>query len=253
MEFKNWLSEYGTATDLDNADSSKDIIEKQIIIDEYILDIKTFMLDNSIEIDWTMEDYGKLFTFWGFEDLDRTNVGAVFTSIAAEFARNIDQKNTFSIENLFDIIINVETYISFLNQRMTAFSLDSADVSQLSETNRNRVLNLVAVYDFIFELFENSEFQKKMNVIFVDNKSSTYAWYNANLDGEGAKEWIKQAMPINACLELINFVETFVMTVFSSFDPKLSAAYVMNLIYCIRSEICYNIYNNKNHNIKNNF
>ena len=241
MEFKNWLSEYGTGIDLDNADSSKDSSETQIIIDEYILDIKTFILDNSIEIDWTMEVYGKLFTFWGFEDLDRTNVGAVYTSIAAEFARNIDQKNNFSIENLFDIIINVETYVSFLNQRMTAFGLDSNNLSQLNEKNRYRVLDLGAVYDFIFELFENSEFQTKMKVIFADNKSSTYAWYNENLGGEGAKEWLKQAMPINACLELINFVETFVMTAFSSFDPKLSAAYVMNLIHCIRSEICYNI------------
>ena len=243
MEFDNWLNEYGTTIDLDNADSSKDdnIVETQLILAEYILDITTFILDNSIEIDWTMDDYGKLFAFWGSGDLDRTNVGAVYTSIATELARNIDQKNNFSVENLFDIIINVETYISFLNQRMTAFGLDSDNLFQLSEKNRNKVLDMDAVYDFIFELFENSEFQKKINVIFADNKSSTYAWYNENLDGEGAKEWIKQAMPINACLELINFVETFVMTAFSNFDPKLSAAFVINLIYCIRSEKYYNI------------
>ena len=231
------MREFGTEEDLNNADlsnASNNEDNSEPDFAEYVLDIETFLLDNSIEIDWTAENYGKLFTIWGHQDLDRTNMESVYNTIASVFARNVDQKANFILENLFDVITNVDTYLEILNKRMTAFGIDSDKLFQINEMNRNQLLDLDPVYDFIFTLFENFEFQKKLNVFIKNNNSASIGWYKENLADKGAKDWIHQAMPINACSELINFFNAEVMTTFRDFGHEWNMPFVMNLLNCIR-------------------
>ena len=263
------MQEFGLEKNLNNADSESEsdidtqneTITAEInnedvseLITEYVLDIETYILDNSIEIDWTNENFEKLFMLWGFEDLDRNNVGSVYNTIANAFVWNINQQSGLTFENFFDIFINVDDFISLVNKRMAAFGFDPDNLLQVdaflngsestSENNRKKLLDFGSVYHYMFQFFKDIEFQDKLAFLVnqygssVGNEDTTIIkWYNDNLANGGAEEWIQQAKPINAFLELLEFFNNAILTELENSGVEWSAAFAMNFIHCIRLDL----------------
>ena len=219
-------------------------------IEEYVVAIQNYITEYSIEIDWNTENFGKLFMVWNFPDVDLSNLGSVYNAIANAWAWNVSMKTGVSLEMFFDLFINVDTYVDFIYQRMTAFGVNVDNEFEIStflsdEKNRNRVLTMKAVDEFVFGFFKNPEFVNKLNVFVGDFDLSVFGegwsianWFNANFGNWDQEGWTYPS--ITASLELFNFFNQVVMLPFIDAGLDWSAAFVMNFINCARFEFYSN-------------
>ena len=218
-------------------------------IAEYVVAIGNYITENSIEIDWTNENFGKLFVFWGFSDLDLTDVDAVYNAIANAWAWNVSMNTGVTLDMFFDIFLNVDTYIMLTNKRMAAFGVDidnefEVGVFLSDEKNRNRILDMKAADEFVFGFFKNDEFVNKLNVFSTDFDFNAIEglgagwslanWFDTNLANWGQEGWTYPSL--NVSMELLAFFEQIVMVPFKAANLDWSTAFVMNFINCARFE-----------------
>lgn len=213
-------------------------------IAEYVVAIGNYMTENAIEIDWTNENFGKLFMVWGFPKLDLTDVDAVYNAIANAWAWNVSMKTGASLDMFFDLFINVDTYVDFIFKRMAAFGVNIDNAFEVGvflsdEKNQNRLLDMKAIDGFVMSFFKDPEFVNKLAAFVGTFDLSVYGegwsianWFNANFANWDQEGWTYPS--ITASLELFNFFNDVVMLQFAGLD--WSAAFVMNLINCARFE-----------------
>lgn len=212
-------------------------------IAEYVVAIGSYITENSIEIDWTNANFGKLFMVWGFPDLELTDVDAVYNAIANAWAWNVSMKTGVSLEMFFDLFLNVDTYVDFIFQRMAAFGVNVDNAFEVEfflsdEKNQNRLLDMKAVDEFVFGFIKNPEFRNKLNVFVGDFDLSLFGegwslanWFDTNFANSDQEGWF---LSTAVSLELLNFFNQVVMRSFTAAGLDWSAAFVMNFINCAR-------------------
>ena len=218
-------------------------------IAEYVVAIGNYITENSIEIDWTNENFGKLFVFWGFSDLDLTDVDAVYNAIANAWAWNVSMNTGASLDMFFDIFLNVDTYIKFIYKRMTAFGVDFNNAFEVGvflsdEKNQNKVLDMKAVDEFVFGFFKDSEFLNKLNVFStgidlgaIEGLGAGWSlqnWFDTNFANWDQEGWTYPSLSVR--FELFNFFEQVVMLPFEAAGLDWSFGFVLNFINCARFE-----------------
>ena len=216
-------------------------------IAEYVVAIGDYITTNEIVIDWTNENFGKLFMVWGFPELDLTDVDAVYNAIANAWAWNVSMKTGASLEMFFDLFINVDTYVDFIFKRMTAFGVNVDNAFEVGvflsdEKNQNRLLDMKAIDGFVMSFFKDPDFVNKLAAFVGDFDLSVFGegwsianWFNANFANWDQEGWTYPS--ITASLELFNFFSQVVMLPFEAAGLDWSAAFVMNFINCARFEI----------------
>ena len=220
-------------------------------IAKYVVAIGNYITENEIVIDWNNENFGKLFYFWGIKEFDLTNVESVYNAIAYAWAWNVAENTGATLGNLFDLLINVDTYLGFIQQRIEAFGVNYENEFEVGvflsdENNREKLLDFSPVDSFIFGLFEGPEFVNKLNVFsagvdlgpIMGEGWSVANWVNANLANWGQEGWTHPSVTAHA--EIVKFLNEVVMIPFAGLDWSL--AFVLNFIGCVRFEILIMVY-----------
>ena len=220
-------------------------------IAEYVVAIENYITENAIEIDWTNENFGKLFVLWGFSDLVLTDLDAVYNAIANAWAWNVSMKTGASLDMFFDIFLNIDTYIMFIYKRMEAFGVDFNNAFEVGvflsdENNRNKVLDNKAADMFVFSFFKDPEFVNKLNVFAggvdigaIEGLGAGWSlanWYDVNIANWEQEGWTYPSLSVR--LELLTFFEQVVMKPFTEAELDWSFGFVMNFINCARFEFC---------------
>ena len=159
--------------------------------------------------------------------------------------RDVSMKTGVTLEMFFDLFFNVEDYMDFIRLRLSAFEVDENDTFEVAaflsdDKNRNKLLDMSGIDNFVFGFFKDPEFVNKLNVFTAGNDVtadfgegwSLANWFSANLENWGQEGWTYPS--ITAMNELLEFFDTYVMNNSGLVNLGWGAPFVMNLINCAR-------------------